>query len=407
MLAMTHKQVVPGSACSTSKLGGNTGRRSWKTLMERRFDTSKADAMAMPVTPVEPKDFDLSRYSDWASAADQRFEAFLAAREGIAVWQRVRVAEVFGAGCRDAAESLRWQLGGLTRSLDYLTDAPGYLEPWYGIGTIASAFGAEYEWPGGLAPVVRPPYRSVQDVPELVPREWRQVPIMRHTIDRIGRLLEFSGGRIPISWSDLQGPLNVLAGLVDTGSLFTAFYDAPQKVLKMLAAVTDASISFTQEQSRLIGTALARPGHGFASSRAGRGIGLSVDNLIMVSPDMYAAHCAEFDNSIGHAFGGTGIHSCGNWARWIPAVKRIPNLTVVDGAFSPETDPAYNGCEEFQAAFSGTGVAVQARIVGDAEEVISRVKRLWGPGMKLIVVTHEQDPIVQHRLYHEIQQLCA
>jgi hypothetical protein len=30
--------------------------------------------------------------------------------------------------------------------------------------------------------------------------------------------------------------------------------------------------------------------------------------------------------------------------------------------------------------------------VGDPEEVLARVKRLWQPGLKLIVGTHVQDP---------------
>jgi hypothetical protein len=210
--------------------------------MAGRFDTGKVDAMAMPVMPVEPDIFDIARYADWAAAADHRFAEFLAREEGIAVWQRVRVAEVFLDGCRDMKESLRWQLGGMTRSLDYLTDVPGYLEPWYGIGTTASAFGAEYEWFEGQAPVVRPLYSAVQDVPELVPLE---------------------------------------------------------------------------------------------------------------------------------------------------------------------SDPAHNKCEEFRDTFAGTGVIVQARMVGEAGEVLSRVKRLWAPGMKLIVGTHVQDPQEQHRLYHEIHQLCS
>jgi hypothetical protein len=166
-------------------------------------------------------------------------------------------------------------------------------------------------------------------------------------------------------------------------------------------------ISFTQKQSQVIGGALARPGHGFASSRAGSGIGLSVDNLIMVSPTMYAEFCSGYDAKIGAEFGGTAIHSCGNWARWIPAVKKNPNLLVVDGAFSPETDPAYNECEDFRDAFAGTGVIVHARMVGDPEDVLPRVKRLWTPGMKLIVGTHVQDPQAQHRLYHEIHHLCS
>lgn len=323
------------------------------------------------------------------------------------MWQRVRVAEVFRDGCKDMHKSLRWQLGGLTRSLEYLSDAPTYLEPWYGIGTTASAFGANYEWLEGQAPAVKPLYSSLQEVSDLVPHKWTEVPIMRHTIEMIEFLLDFSGGGLPLSWSDLQGPLNVLGGLVDTSSLFAGFYEAPDKLRQMLAAVTDVVISFTQKQSQLIGPALARPGHGFASSRLGTGIGLSVDNLIMVSPTMYTDFCSGYDTSIGEEFGGIGIHSCGNWARWIPAVKKLSNLLVVDGAFSPETDPAYNECEKFRDAFAGTGVIVHARMVGGAEEVMPRVKRLWAPGMKLIVVTHVRDPEAQHRLYHEIHRFCS
>jgi hypothetical protein len=35
------------------------------------------------------------------------------------------------------------------------------------------------------------------------------------------------------------------------------------------------------------------------------------------------------------------------------------------------------------------------------------VKRLWKPGIKLIVTTHVQDPQAQHQLYHDIHRLCA
>ena len=116
------------------------------------FDITTLDAQAMPVTPVAPAAFDFARYEAHAAAADARYAEFMRRPEGIAVWQRVRVADVFRDGCRDMAASLRWQLGGLTKALAYLTDAPNYLEPWYGIGVTAAAFGAEYEWPEGRRP---------------------------------------------------------------------------------------------------------------------------------------------------------------------------------------------------------------------------------------------------------------
>jgi hypothetical protein len=376
-------------------------------MSAKGFDYTLKDAQAMPVTPVEPGDFDLARYEEYAFLCDQRYAEFLRKDEGVAVWQRVRVGEVFRDGCQDMRQSLRWQLGGLTKSLEYLTDAPTYLEPWYGVGTTASAFGGEYEWPEGQAPVVRPLCKMVHDVPKLIPCDYKDVPIMQYTLEMIEYFLEQTQGRVSMSWSDIQSPLNVAAELIDVNGFFLAFREDPDRVKQILTAVTDVVIDFTQKQSDLIGDVLARPGHGFASSRAGTGIGLSADNLVMTSPWMYEEFCVENDAKIGAAFGGTAIHSCGNWAKWIGAIKKIPNLVMVDAAFGPQTDPNPNSAEVFRDAFVNTAIILQARIVGDPDEVLEQVKRLWMPGLKLMVVTYVQDPQAQHQLYQDIYHLCS
>ena len=279
------------------------------------FNNTLKDAQALPVTPIEPRDFDLARFEAHAANADQRYADFIRKPSGLAVWQRVRVGEVFRDACRDMRESLRLQLGGLQKSLEYATDAPMYLEPWYGIGTTASAFGAEYEWFEGQAPAVRPQYRSIDDVPLLVPHAFDQVPILRYTLDTIEYFLDQTQGRVPLSWSDLQAPLNVATELIDTSAFFTAMIDRADRVREVLSAVTEVVIRFTRQQSDLIGDRLARPGHGFASSRSGTGIGLSTDNLVMISPKMYEKFCVADNIAIGTAFDGLAIHSCGDYAR--------------------------------------------------------------------------------------------
>jgi hypothetical protein len=376
-------------------------------MTRARFDHLIADTQAMPVAPVDTADFDLVRYEEHAAECDRRYAEFFSRREGIAVWQRVRVADVFRDGCRDMRESLRWQLGALTRSLDYMTDAPAYLEPWYGIGAIASAYGCEYEWPEEQAPVVRPVYDSVEDVPRMAGRAYDHIPILRYTLDMIEFFLDQTSGRVPISWCDIQSPLDVAMQLVDTRRFLLECLDVPIQVERTLSALADTIVAFTRKQTDVIGDALARPGHGFASSRAGTGIGLSDDNMAMISPKMYEALCVETNTRIGAHFGGTAIHSCGNWERWLEPVSSISNLRMIDAAFSPQTDPEFNDCEPFRNALANTGIILQARIVGRAEEVLDRVRRLWTPGLKLFVVTYIEDPATQRRVYEAIHRLCS
>jgi len=346
-------------------------------------------------------------YPRWPLDCLGTYGDFLHKDQGVLVWQRVRAGEVFREDCRDREASLRLQLGALTKSLDFSTDAPTYLEPWYGIGTIASVFGADYVWHPGQAPGVEPIHKSISNASEFVPLDFDDVAILRYTKETVEYFLEQTKGRLPMSWCDVQAPINIAGELLPIDRLLIGLCDAPEQIKKYLALLANTIIRYYRHQSEIIGDALTRPGHGFASSRKGTGIGLSTDNLVMISPDMFTEFCAEDLRRIGEAFHGVAFHSCGNWTAWLDAVKKIPNLFMVDGAFSPRTDPAYNHCEEFRDILAGTGVILHARVVGDPGEVMSRVKRLWKPGIKLIVGTHVQNPKAQRQLYKDIHAYCS
>jgi hypothetical protein len=122
---------------------------------------------------------------------------------------------------------------------------------------------------------------------------------------------------------------------------------------------------------------------------------------------MYEKFCVADNIAIGKAFDGVAIHSCGDYTRWLPALKKISNLLMVDAAFSAQTDPNPNTPEAFRDAFVNTGVSVHARMVGEPDEVLALTKRLWAPGLKLIVVTYVPDPLAQHQLYQDLHALCA
>jgi len=81
-------------------------------------------------------------------------------------------------------------------------------------------------------------------------------------------------------------------------------------------------------------------------------------------------------------------------------------LKTVDAAFSFETDPDPNPPAPFVEAFAGTGIVLNARIVGNLETIEKTVRQLWKPGMKLIVVTYCSTPDEQARAYDLIHDIC-
>jgi hypothetical protein len=184
-------------------------------------------------------------------------------------------------------------------------------------------------------------------------------------------------------------------------------FDNPEAVKKLLLLLAELLADFTNEQIEHIGRALVWPGHGFASCRDFEGLGMSDDNALMISTEQYLEFAAGAVESAGKNFGGSVFHSCGNWSDKVGMVKKIPGLRMVDGAFSAATDPSPNSPEPFAEAFAETGIVVNARIVGNPDTVTDIVRRLWKPGMKLIVTTYCRTPEEQTEAYNRIHEICG
>jgi hypothetical protein len=319
----------------------------------------------------------------------------------------MRIAEVFSYGCQDMKASLEWQLGGLKKSMEYKADVPNFLTPWYGIGTVASAFGADYIWKEKQAPAIRPKFSSVKEALNYTPEAVSQTRIGRHTLDMIDYFLDKTGGRVPMSLTDTQSPLNIAGNIVEMTSFFIEMLDDPQAVKMLLDRLAELLVEFTHEQIKRIGSALARPGHGYSSCRSFEGLGMSDDNALMISSKQYLELVAGAVELAGKPFGGPTFHSCGNWLDKVEIVKRIGGLQMVDGAFSAATDPTPNHPEPFADAFANTDIVVNARIVGGLDTITESVRKLWNPGMKLIVVTFCQSPEEQAEAYDLVYKICG
>ncbi len=372
-----------------------------------KFNTRLSDTQSTPVIPVKPENFDFDEYADYAAQLNKRCKAFIESDSGVVVYRRMRVADCFSYGCRDMKSSLEKQLGALKMSMSYKADVPNFLEPWYGIGTIASAYGGDYIWYEGNAPAMKPRFRTVDEALNYHPQEVAATPIGKHTLSMIEYFMDKTYGKLPVSFTDSQSPLNIAGQLIPLDQFFYELMMDPLKIKKLFDILAELTLVFNNEQLKLIGDALVLPGHGFASSKFWKGMGLSDDNTIMISPEQYLEIAVPSVEKICVPFGGTAFHSCGDWSGWIDAVLKIRNLKMADAAFSSETDPGATVNPEAFHKFAGTGIALNARIVGNLQTIENKVRSLWISGMKLIVVTYCQSTSEQIRAYEKIHEICS
>lgn len=370
--------------------------------MEKVFDITLADSQATSAGRIKPEDFNIDEYHEYEQSLLKRNKEFFDSDTGLQVYRRMRGEGVFYDMCKEHCDSLELQLGALKKSLDYKADIANFLEPWYGIGYIASAFGGKYIWEPGQAPAVEPIFDAAEDIlkADFVPIH--KSPVGKIILERIEYFLDKTKGKIPMSYCDVQAPVNMFSYLMPMSDFCMDLIDEPEVVKEAAELIGDLLIEFLKIQKELIGDTLAKPGHGFASSRCFEGVGESTDNVVMFSQDQYVDVFQSIHEKIGEEFGGVVFHSCGDWSNKLQMVADFKNTITVDGAFSPQTDPVYNPAEAFKEILSGTGIVLNTRCVGDSESVLPYFKKLIGKDMKVIAVTYCADPVDQAKLYDEL-----
>ncbi len=373
-------------------------------MAKKSFNYKVADSQGTAVQRVAPENFDWAAYQDYEAALLEKNRRFWQSQQGVAVYRRFRVPQCFSYDCRDMQLSLQLQLGALEASMQYEADIANFIEPWYGIGTIASAFGVDYHWEPGQAPGMKAPFKTVAEALQREATPIHQTAIGMHTLAMIEYFMEKTGGRVPMSFTDTQSPMNAASFLIEINNFFMSVYDDPDGMKRLLDIMADLLIDFTRRQRALIGDALVWPGHGFASSREFNGLGMSDDCVVMFSDEQYLEFAAPAMVKVGEAFDGTVFHSCGNWSSKAESIRTLGRLRMVDGAFSCETDPDPNQSEAITSVFANTGIAVNARIVGDVEAVEEELVKLARPGMKLIVVTYCETPAEQAEAYAKVHE---
>jgi len=155
----------------------------------------------------------------------------------------------FGHTPREATEDgeiqLEVNIRTIERSLRVMPDdyIP-WARIWCGYMTIATMFGAEVHWTDdpAQAPGVRSPLiREIEEIDRLR-RPTLADGLMPENLRRLRRHAAVLPKDVHLSGIDAGGPLNTCKDLVETNLLYTAFYDHPEAMHRLLSLVTDVQL---------------------------------------------------------------------------------------------------------------------------------------------------------------------
>lgn len=133
---------------------------------------------------------------------------------------------------------------------------------------------------------------------------------------------------------DLQSPITVATQLLGVSEIFTAMYDDPKRLHKLLDLLTDFTIDVIEAQREAAQGRFAPVYWPWLWSPGEVGIELSDDYMLSLSPEQFDEFSLPCLSRLAEHFGGLFLHSCSIYERNLPSIAKIPNLRGVNSDLS-------------------------------------------------------------------------
>ena len=287
--------------------------------------------------------------------------------------------------CRRREEFLRKNLELLHAGMEWKSDLIfPHIQPWYGVGIYATAFGAHYIWDEDYCPQVRPIFSRTEEIEHIEKPAIENSEPMREVLERIAWYRDVTNDQLPICLTDTQSPHDTASLLMETNTFFAECSCDHEKYERFLHAITDLIIEFSEKQMEAIGPRLSLPGHQMLCHPRFKGISVSDDNLVMLSPRTYKATSLPYLQKIADHFGGIAVHSCGNVTHNIANLLTIEGLEQVEHAACviDKSDPNPTPPENIRAGYGESDVVAKIRL-HKSESCL--LEKLLAPGFKCVV----------------------
>ncbi|MHB0859337.1 MAG: cobalamin-dependent protein [Anaerolineae bacterium] len=247
-----------------------------------------------------------------------------------------------------------------------------YFMPWFGTGVLASAFGCEIVTePGqGNDPAVAGPcLHQVSDIARLRLPD----PTRDGWMPRVLAAIDYArdNSDLPPGLTDMQGPLDTAGLMCGQSNLYEWMYTEPKAIHDLFDIITEAFIQWAKVQKQHIGEPLNQS-NGLQGVWGPKGMGIweSDDDMVLMDPGLYREFVVPCVSRILDAFGGGGVHFCGNGVHHIENLKQIRHLRVVN------TSPMGN----FKA-FAALKRELGDRVAFEIQDSLPRDVETYYPGL--------------------------
>jgi hypothetical protein len=214
-------------------------------------------------------------------------------------------------------------------------DFPLQIRANYGIGILASLFGAEIHVVEDNMPWVQPvgPDRLEQALAHGAPdRDRGLLPRVIETMAYYREALApypKCSRALRITQTDLQGPFDIAAQLWG-GEIFTAFQDRPDLLRDLLELIGQTYVEVCREIAAASTAQVGEECIALHFTVCRGSCLLKDDSSIMLSPRTYAAFIRPANERVLEALGGGGIHWCGSGQHWRPEFVDTRGLRCID-----------------------------------------------------------------------------
>jgi len=223
----------------------------------------------------------------------------------------------------------------IINSLTLRDDFPFQVRANYGIGIIASLFGAETRvmednmpWvqPIGLDGLEKAVAHGLPDLATgLLPRALDTMAFYREALAPYPKCR----GAIHITQTDLQGPFDIAAQLWGS-EIFTAFQDKPQFLDTLLGLIADTYVHVCRRVGAASTQGAACDCIYLHFSLCRGNCLIKDDSAIMLSPRTYDRFIRPVNERVLQALGSGGIHWCGSGQHWQEAFLATRGLACID-----------------------------------------------------------------------------